>query len=47
MTDTVKRLGEDGIVVETLDRSELVPVQTPPGLPIPNLQAAPRPGTFW
>jgi len=29
MTDTVKRLGGDGVVVETLDRSELVAVQTP------------------
>lgn len=29
MTDTVKRLGEDGVVVETLDRSSLVSVQTP------------------
>jgi 2-C-methyl-D-erythritol 4-phosphate cytidylyltransferase len=29
MTDTVKRLGEEGVVVETLDRSELVSVQTP------------------
>lgn len=29
MTDTVKRLGGDGIVTETLDRSELVSVQTP------------------
>jgi 2-C-methyl-D-erythritol 4-phosphate cytidylyltransferase len=29
MTDTVKRLGEDGIVSETLERSELVSVQTP------------------
>ena len=29
MTDTVKRLGSDGVVVETLDRSELVSVQTP------------------
>jgi 2-C-methyl-D-erythritol 4-phosphate cytidylyltransferase len=40
MTDTVKRLGEDGIVVETLDRSELVSVQTPQVFRIPNLQAA-------
>jgi len=29
VTDTVKRLGGDGVVVETLDRSELVAVQTP------------------
>ena len=29
VTDTVKRLGSDGVVVETLDRSELVAVQTP------------------
>lgn len=29
MTDTVKRLGGDGVVVETLDRSSLVAVQTP------------------
>ncbi len=29
MTDTVKRLGADGVVTETLDRSELVSVQTP------------------
>lgn len=29
MTDTVKRLGDEGLVVETLDRSELVAVQTP------------------
>ena len=40
MTDTVKRLGEDGILVETLDRSELVSVQTPQVFRIPNLQAA-------
>lgn len=40
MTDTVKRLGEDGIVVETLDRSELVSVQTPQVFRIPNLRAA-------
>lgn len=29
VTDTVKRLGEDGVVSETLDRSTLVSVQTP------------------
>jgi len=29
MTDTVKRLGDDGVVIETLDRSALVSVQTP------------------
>ncbi|MBN8867983.1 MAG: 2-C-methyl-D-erythritol 4-phosphate cytidylyltransferase [Solirubrobacterales bacterium] len=29
VTDTVKRLGEDGVVVETLNRSTLVSVQTP------------------
>ena len=29
VTDTVKRLGGDGVVIETLDRSELVAVQTP------------------
>ena len=29
MTDTVKRLGADGVVRETLDRTELVSVQTP------------------
>ncbi len=29
VTDTVKRLGEAGVVVETLDRSTLVAVQTP------------------
>lgn len=29
VTDTVKRLGSDGVVTETLDRSELVSVQTP------------------
>jgi 2-C-methyl-D-erythritol 4-phosphate cytidylyltransferase len=29
MTDTVKRVGEDGVVRETLDRSELWAVQTP------------------
>ena len=29
MTDTVKRVGDDGVVRETLDRSELWAVQTP------------------
>jgi 2-C-methyl-D-erythritol 4-phosphate cytidylyltransferase len=29
MTDTVKRVGEDGVVCETLDRRELWAVQTP------------------
>ena len=29
MTDTVKRVGEDGVVRETLDRTELWAVQTP------------------
>lgn len=29
VTDTVKRLGADGVVTETLDRSALVSVQTP------------------
>jgi 2-C-methyl-D-erythritol 4-phosphate cytidylyltransferase len=29
VTDTVKRLGEEGVVAETLDRSQLVAVKTP------------------
>lgn len=31
VTDTVKRVGDDGVVTETLRRSELVAVQTPQG----------------
>jgi 2-C-methyl-D-erythritol 4-phosphate cytidylyltransferase len=31
VTDTVKRVGNDGVVTETLRRSELVAVQTPQG----------------
>ena len=40
MTDTVKRLGGDGVVVETLDRSELVSVQTPQVFRVETLSSA-------
>ncbi len=40
MTDTVKRLGEDGVVVETLDRSALVSVQTPQAFRVGFLEQA-------
>jgi 2-C-methyl-D-erythritol 4-phosphate cytidylyltransferase/2-C-methyl-D-erythritol 2,4-cyclodiphosphate synthase len=40
VTDTVKRVGDDGAVRETVDRSELVHVQTPQGFPREALVAA-------
>jgi 2-C-methyl-D-erythritol 4-phosphate cytidylyltransferase len=40
VTDTVKRLGEEGVVAETLDRSQLVAVQTPQVFRIEILQRA-------
>lgn len=40
MTDTVKRLGGDGVVTETLDRSELVSVQTPQVFRVEALRSA-------
>ncbi|OII37368.1 2-C-methyl-D-erythritol 2,4-cyclodiphosphate synthase [Curtobacterium sp. MMLR14_010] len=39
VTDTVKRV-EDDVVVETVDRSSLVGVQTPQGFPLSELRAA-------
>src|SRR5690606_28259748 len=33
VVDTVKRVGPDGVVVETLDRGELALAQTPQGFP--------------
>jgi 2-C-methyl-D-erythritol 4-phosphate cytidylyltransferase len=39
-TDTVKRLGPDGSVAETFDRSSLRAVQTPQGFPVERLRAA-------
>ncbi len=38
--DTVKRVAEDGAVVETLDRAALAAVQTPQGFPAHRLRAA-------
>jgi 2-C-methyl-D-erythritol 4-phosphate cytidylyltransferase len=40
VTDTVKRVGSDGAVVETLDRAALRAVQTPQGFPVAVLRAA-------
>ena len=40
MTDTVKRLGGDGVVVETLDRSVLVSVKTPQVFRVETLSSA-------
>ncbi|MBN8870313.1 MAG: 2-C-methyl-D-erythritol 4-phosphate cytidylyltransferase [Solirubrobacterales bacterium] len=40
VTDTVKRLGEEGVVAETLDRSQLVAVQTPQVFRVEMLQRA-------
>jgi 2-C-methyl-D-erythritol 4-phosphate cytidylyltransferase/2-C-methyl-D-erythritol 2,4-cyclodiphosphate synthase len=40
VTDTVKRLGADGSVSETFDRSSLRAVQTPQGFPVERLRAA-------
>ena len=40
MADTVKRVGPDGSVAETLDRSALRAVQTPQGFPLAVLRAA-------
>jgi 2-C-methyl-D-erythritol 4-phosphate cytidylyltransferase len=39
LVDTIKRV-VDGVVVETLDRSQLVAVQTPQGFPVATLRAA-------
>lgn len=40
VADTVKRVGERGVVVETLDRSSLVAVQTPQAFAATRLRAA-------
>jgi 2-C-methyl-D-erythritol 4-phosphate cytidylyltransferase len=40
MTDTVKRIGPDGSVAETLDRGALRAVQTPQGFPLAVLREA-------
>ncbi len=40
VSDTIKRVGSDGVVVETVDRSDLVHVQTPQGFPRAALDAA-------
>jgi 2-C-methyl-D-erythritol 4-phosphate cytidylyltransferase len=40
VVDTVKRVGADGVVVETLDRDELVAVQTPQAFKADVLRAA-------
>ena len=40
VTDTVKRLGADGTVAETFDRSTLRAVQTPQGFPVERLRSA-------
>jgi 2-C-methyl-D-erythritol 4-phosphate cytidylyltransferase/2-C-methyl-D-erythritol 2,4-cyclodiphosphate synthase len=38
--DTVKRVADDGVVLETLDRAALAAVQTPQGFPAGELRAA-------
>jgi 2-C-methyl-D-erythritol 4-phosphate cytidylyltransferase len=40
LVDTVKRVGPDGAIAETLDRSTLVAVQTPQGFPADVLRRA-------
>jgi len=40
LADTVKRVGPDGSVAETLDRGALRAVQTPQGFPLPVLREA-------
>jgi 2-C-methyl-D-erythritol 4-phosphate cytidylyltransferase len=40
LADTVKRVGPDGSVAETLDRGALRAVQTPQGFPLAVLRAA-------
>ncbi len=40
VSDTIKRIGSDELVVDTVDRSELVHVQTPQGFPRAELVAA-------
>jgi 2-C-methyl-D-erythritol 4-phosphate cytidylyltransferase len=40
LVDTVKRVAPDGAVLETLDRSSLVGVQTPQGFPADVLRRA-------
>lgn len=40
VTDTIKRIGADLVVLDTVDRSDLVHVQTPQGFPRPQLEAA-------
>ncbi|GHF19738.1 2-C-methyl-D-erythritol 4-phosphate cytidylyltransferase [Pseudolysinimonas yzui] len=40
VTDTVKRVGPDAVVQGTVDRSDLVHVQTPQGFPRADLEAA-------
>jgi 2-C-methyl-D-erythritol 4-phosphate cytidylyltransferase / 2-C-methyl-D-erythritol 2,4-cyclodiphosphate synthase len=42
MRDTIKEIGDDGRVVQTLDRSRLRGIQTPQGFPYPALLAAHR-----
>lgn len=40
VADTIKRIDDDGFVVETIDRSELTAVQTPQGFPREHLVSA-------
>lgn len=40
VTDTIKRIDDDGVVVETVDRDELAAVQTPQGMPRAQLENA-------
>lgn len=40
VTDTIKRIDDDGIIVETIDRDELAAVQTPQGVPRTQLERA-------
>jgi 2-C-methyl-D-erythritol 4-phosphate cytidylyltransferase/2-C-methyl-D-erythritol 2,4-cyclodiphosphate synthase len=40
VTDTIKRVGPDAAVLDTVDRSDLVHVQTPQGFPRAELEAA-------
>ncbi|MBI5161843.1 MAG: 2-C-methyl-D-erythritol 4-phosphate cytidylyltransferase, partial [Micrococcales bacterium] len=40
VTDTIKRIDDDGVVVETVDRDELAAVQTPQAIPRTQLERA-------
>lgn len=40
VSDTIKRIDDDGVVMETINRTELAAVQTPQGFPRAQLEAA-------